>query len=52
MSEDMSEESMYEMMKAMKDRYSGDEHFNESYARYLVCTILKMAERKKINKMG
>lgn len=30
---------MYEMMKAMKSHYSGDEHFNESYARYLVSNM-------------
>ncbi len=39
MSEGMNEEDMYEMMKAMKSHYSGDEHFNESYARYLVSNM-------------
>lgn len=47
MSEDMSEESMYEMMKAMKDRYSGDEHFNESYARYLVSNMYHTENGRK-----
>lgn len=35
------------MMKAMKDRYSGDEHFNESYARYLVSNMYHTENGRK-----
>lgn len=36
MSEGMSEDDMYEMMRAMKSKSTEGEHFNESYAKYLV----------------
>lgn len=48
MSEGMSEEDMYEMMRAMKGKSTtGNEHFNDSYARYLVSNMYHFENGRK-----
>lgn len=48
MSEGMSEEDMYEMMRAMKGKSTtGNEHFNDSYARYLVSDMYHFENGRK-----
>lgn len=40
MSDSLTEEDIYEMMKMVRERKnSGNEHFNESYAKYLVSNM-------------
>ena len=48
MSEGMSEEDMYEIMRAMKGKSTtGNEHFNDSYARYLVSNMYHFENGRK-----
>lgn len=48
MSEGMSEEDMYEMMRAMKSKSTiGNEHFNDSYARYIVSNMYHFENGRK-----
>lgn len=48
MSEGMSEEDMYEMMRAMKGKSTTvNEHFNDSYARYLVSNMYHFENGRK-----
>ena len=46
MPEGMSESEMYEMMKSMREG-SGSEHFNESYAKYLVSNMYHFENGRK-----
>lgn len=46
MPEGMSESEMYEMMKSMRES-SGSEHFNESYAKYLVSNMYHFENGRK-----
>ena len=44
----MSEEDMYEIMRAMKGKSTtGNEHFNDSYARYLVSNMYHFENGRK-----
>lgn len=48
MSEGMSEDDMYEMMRSMKGKNaSGSEHFNDSYAKYLVSNMYHFENGRK-----
>lgn len=37
--ESISDSELHEAVKALKDKHSGNEHFNESYAKYLVSNM-------------
>lgn len=47
MSEGMSEDDMYEMMRAMRNKSTEGEHFNESYAKYLVSDMYHFENGRK-----